>query len=164
MVDHNVLLNKLNLAGFRGNILNWFKSYLSNRMQRVKVGNVFSSNKLINLGVPQGSRVLGPILFLIYINSVFSLPFVGSVTAFADDLAIAYASGNAFNLFGDINHDVHLLRSWFASHKLVVSNKTKLMYFSLCSKEVPNNDVIFHTSSCMRQSLCDNTCCEQKLH
>lgn len=90
------------------------------------------------------------------------MPFVGKVTAFADDLAIAYRSNNAFNLFVDINHDVSLLREWFASHKLIVSNKTKLMYFSLSGKEVTSGDIIFHSASCLRHKLCTNTCIDNE--
>lgn len=160
MVDHTILLSKLNSAGFRGNILRWFESYLTKRVQKVKIENYLSEPRFITLGVPQGS-VLGPILFLIYINSVFSLPFIGKVTAFADDLAIAYGSDNSFNLFVDINHDLHLLRSWFAGHKLVASNKTKLMYFSLGNKDIPNNAFTFHASNCMRYILCSNNCTQQ---
>lgn len=90
------------------------------------------------------------------------MPFIGKVTAFADDLAIAYRSHNAFNLFGDINHDVSLLREWFASHKLIVSNKTKLMYFSLGGKEVTSGDIIFHSAKCLRHKLSTHTCIENE--
>lgn len=90
---------------------------------------------------------------MIYVNSLFALPFTGEVKAFADDLAFAYGSTNPLNLVADINHDVYLLRLWFAEHKLVVSNKTKLIYFGLTMQESPDIDIIFHASSCCRHSL-----------
>lgn len=64
MVNHDILITKLENAGFRGFTLNWFRSYLKNRNQRVKIDTVRSNLKFLNLGVPKGS-VLGPILFLI---------------------------------------------------------------------------------------------------
>ena len=62
-VDHNILLQKLNFYGIRGVAHKWFTSYLSERKQKVKIGDVFSNSESIRCGVPQGS-VLGPLLFL----------------------------------------------------------------------------------------------------
>ena len=127
-------------CGFTGFMHEWLSDYLANRLQTVKVAGMSSEACFINVGVPQGS-VLGPILFLIYINAIFSVKLKGKTTVFADDLGCCYSADSMLDLISNINHDVELLRFWFGNHKLVVSKKTKLLFFNL-----PN---LYHLDNCI---------------
>lgn len=86
-LDHHILLDKLERYGIRGIAKRIIESYLSNRKQYVAIGNSKSELKTTDIGVPQGSNI-GPLLFLIYVNDLGSIPLIGVPRLFADDTAI----------------------------------------------------------------------------
>ena len=89
-VDHALLLTKLRNYGIRGDELSWFASYLTDRTQSVSLENVTSDSMDISYGVPQGS-ILGPLLFIWYINDLSSVTKTCKVILYADDTAIIYS-------------------------------------------------------------------------
>ncbi len=119
-IDHEILLYKLEKYGIRGNELSWFGSYLSDRSQTVSVNGVSSSFKTVYTGVPQGS-VLGPMLFLIFIND---LPVCLNGTAsniYADDTAV-HASGSTIHEVNTLlQRNIDNIARWFRENKLVIN-------------------------------------------
>ena len=89
-VDHTILLHKLEVYGVRGVALLWFQSYLSNRMQYVSINGNNSEYKSVESGVPQGS-ILGPLLFLIYINDFPKSSNFFKFNLFADDSTLSFS-------------------------------------------------------------------------
>ena len=102
-INHNILLNKLQYYGIRGVAWNWVSSYLENRKQFVSVNNYNSSVMVINYGVPQGS-VLGPLLFLLYINDIQYADSAAILNLFADDTSLFVFDKDPIELFNRCNH------------------------------------------------------------
>ena len=92
-LSHDILLKKLYKYGIRGSAWNWVKSYLSNRKQYVSYGSDKSDTGNIEIGIPQGS-ILGPLLFLLYINDLCDVSHRVSFIQFADDTSI-YCTGSS---------------------------------------------------------------------
>ena len=92
-VNHNILLSKLEHYGIRGVCLNLFKNYLANRQQCTEINGTFSDIEVTKCGVPQGS-ILGPFLFLIYINDIVKSAKILKFYLFADDTTLFYSSKN----------------------------------------------------------------------
>lgn len=151
-VSHKLLLEDLEDIGMRDNCLKLFKSYLANRIQAVKVNGVRSNPDKIEYGVPQGS-VLGPILFNIYINGMFSIKTKGEILGFADDTAIFYKANTWEELRETVEADLPLIKNWF-EYKLLTINMSKTHYliFSCNRNNKPQFDSLhlnsmgqFHT-------------------
>ena len=84
VLNHNLLLAKLDAYGFNIHATQYIKSYLTNRLQRVNINNKFSSWENVWTGVPQGS-ILGPLLFNIFLNDIFTTQIEGELCNYADD-------------------------------------------------------------------------------
>ena len=134
-VWHRGLLHKLNSFGIRGNLNRWFKDYLSNRQQAVVIQGCRSDYLPVTAGVPQGS-VLGPLLFLVYINDINS-DIESTSKLFADDTSI-YLSLNDNNIRGEtLNSDLEKIKAWASKWKVNFNcQKTELL--NICK---PNADI-----------------------
>jgi len=135
-VDHNVLLSKLEYYGIRGTALKWFKSFLSNRKQRVVISGKdgtesHSSWKDMNRGVPQGC-ILSPILFLIYINDL-SLPTDhASLYMYADDVSTLIRESSVMSLIELAVEIMENFEEWFRDNGLILNvKKTQAVSFRL---------------------------------
>ena len=135
-VDHKILLDKLNYYGIRGTTNNLLKSYLENRFQSVNIDNHNSSKILIKHGVPQGS-VLGPLLFLVYINDLHVAIKHSKTFHFADDTSLLFQSKSLKTINKSINEGLKLLVTWLRSNKIGLnSNKTEIILFRTKNKKI----------------------------
>lgn len=133
-VDHNILLTKLENYGVRDSNLHWFRSYLTNRKQRVELDKETSTEQKIKCGVPQGS-ILGPLLFILYVNDIYKTSAILKFILFADDTNIFFSNHNINELFRIINRELTLIEEWFKCNKLSLNtNKTKYTLFVKPSK------------------------------
>jgi hypothetical protein len=136
--SHDILLMKLSKMGVNGTALNWFKSYLSNRSQIVDINGTFSSTRDIKISILQGS-ILGPILFLCFINDLYLSTSLFTLM-FADDTFSAKSGLDLNDLISEVNDEINKLAVWFRANKLAVNiNKTKYMIFRMKGKKIEEN-------------------------
>ena len=148
-VNHNILFEKLEMYGVRGIALDWFRSYLNNRYQYVVYNGEQSDKKLITCGVPQGS-ILGPLLFLLYINDLANVSKKLFALLFADDSNMFLSGKNIDELVSSMNSEMEKVIDWLNVNKVSLNlKKTHYMIFrgrraklNVNNKLIINNTVI----------------------
>ena len=139
-VSHDILLSKLEHYGIRGIPLKLLESYLSNRRQFVTVNGQKSETKEISIGVPQGS-VLGPLLFLIYINDLpLSTKNMKSIL-FADDTTLFTSHRDVNSLSKNMSDDLALIKEWLIANKLTL-NINKTYYIIFTTRYLPDDIMV----------------------
>jgi len=141
-MSHEILLKKLYIYGFRGIALNWIKDYLSNRKQFVVYNNEKSQMVDFNIGVPQGS-ILGPLLFLLYVNELPEISHKLSYVQFADDTNIFITGKSLSDISSIINEEMILISEWIKNNRLSLNVvKTNYMIMSSRAKQYDCNDCV----------------------
>ena len=149
-VDHDNLLEKLGKYGIQGVELQWFCDYLSNRMQYVTYNNHKSQKEKITCGVPQGS-ILGPLLFLLYINDQANVSSHCFSILFADDTNMFISGRNLDVLCNQLNEDLREIQEWLNCNKLSLNVlKTHYMIFTPRNKKIEDIDIQLYGVSIQR--------------
>lgn len=130
LVDHQCLLHKLEHYGIREKSLKWFENYLTSQFQWVKHNRDISSNLAIGHGVPQGS-ILGPILFVVYVNDLPRCVMKSSIGMYANDTVIYFSDTSPCLIKQVLQNDLNYIEQWLQETKLVLNqSKTKWMLFA----------------------------------
>ena len=158
-VNHNILLDKLDHYGIRGISNYWFRSYLSDRSQFVSISGFNSDYKTVKHGVPQGS-VLGPLLFLIFINDLNIAIKHSETFHFADDTCLLIIKDSVKQINKVVNKDLKFLVQWLNANKISLNvARTEVVIFrrmkkqldgdlnlKLCGKKLKPSNYVRHLS------------------
>lgn len=143
-LDHEILLKKLELLGIRGLSHSLIKNYLEEREQIVKIENTFSEPKIMEYGVPQGT-VIGPLLFILYLNDLYNINSSGKILSFADDTSIIFENETWDKLKEEVEEEIPIIYEWFTNNSLTVNvNKTQVMLYGSQKTSIPPwNEITF---------------------
>ena len=129
--DHQILLKKMKYLGFSKNTISWFKSYLCERKFQISINTSYSSPANLLCGVPQGS-ILGPLLFLLYINGL-PQAFVSDSLLYADDTDIVFQHKSEIEIEKQLIRDFSSMCDWFVDNKLSIhfiqDNKINIIWY-----------------------------------
>ena len=126
VINHNILIRKLEHYGIRGKAKTWIANYLANRSQYVQFENCKSESQKIECGVPQGS-ILGPLLYLLYVNDITNCT-KANILSVADDTSLFVNNSNITELYEHANTEIQKLFVWFCSNRLSLNaKKTKYL-------------------------------------
>lgn len=158
-VNHNILLGVMYDVGFRGVVFELFSNYLSCRMQKVKIDGILSTGMAIKTGVPQGT-ILGPVLFLLYINSLIDSQCInGLAVSYADDTVILFQADSWNEVYQTAENELKTVQKWINSMRLSINTtKTKFLTFSLNKQDQPaRSSLTIHNETCLstRNCKCD---------
>jgi len=138
------LIKKLEYCGVRCVALDLLVSYLKNRTQVVRIDEFISDPIKGKCGVPQ-ETVLGPVLFLIYINGLVNLKISGNIICFADDTLVLIDHKNIDGLYNLANHCINDIKTWLDNNFLELNiKKSKYMYFSINKSKVQFKNIIVY--------------------
>ena len=126
--------------GIRGNILRWFCSYLTNRSQFVSYDVIQSTTQTITCGVPQGS-ILGPLLFIIYVNDICNVSELLFTVLYADDTSIVIHGKDMASIITTLNQELYKLSTWLKANKLSLNtDKTYYIIFHRARIKLKDNE------------------------
>ena len=141
-INHEILLKKLSYYGIRGKALDWYRSYLTGRKQFVCINDSNSNFNAITCGVPQGS-LLGPLLFIIYINDFQKSSSDLSFILYADDTSVFFSHKDPETLVNTVNLGLNSIYEWICCNKLSLNVvKTQCMLFSNSIEMLPHNVIL----------------------